>query len=434
MSVDLAADGYTPWADWRSNKNPFGAVPCAIAAGRPRTDDGDMPDSPTPLRPNRLCVYTRSWRRAGAGLFAQELVGGMVAAGAAVTYISPPTPNPAVEAPQPGLTRLRPPRELAAGASRLRRAAISLARMAGGVLSLLRARLSCRVFVVTIPDPLVVSVPALALLRLSGARIIFIAHDPLPHAWRLPPALRGAEVAIHGACYRLANRVVVLSEPSRDKIRAAFPTLRTPVAVIEHGAFVLPVQSPPPGTGTLLAFGTIRRNKGVLEAIGGVIAARAAGIPVRLIVAGAAHAEDRAYAADCIALARTAPDAVDLRIGFIADEALPALFAQSDALLMPYGEFFSQSGVALLAASNARPVIAAAAGGIGALIAEGMPAVTIAVPVSADDVAAAIRQYVATAPQVWRARAEAYRTVTLERRAWPVIADQYLALARTLRA
>lgn len=383
-------------------------------------------------RPVRLCVYTRAWRSSGSGLFAQELVSAMVACEAEVTFVSPPTPNPKVEAAQAGLTRLRPPRERTGKAGRIARAMASLARIVGGGLCLLRARLAHPVFVVTIPDPLPFALVMLALLRLSGARIVFVAHDPLPHAWSLPRRLRGLEKGAHGLGYRLASAIVVLSEPSKDALTAAFPNLRRPVRVVEHGVFLLDRPTIAPGSGTLLVFGTLRRNKGIAEAIGGAIRAHDRGVPVRLIVAGGLHAEDRDYGQACADLARGRPDVVDLRIGYVDDAALSALFAQCDALLMPYTDFSSQSGVALLAASNARPIVATAAGGIGALMAEGMPAEAVEAPVSEASVADAIARFLATPVDVWRERAEAYRKLTLERRSWPVIADAYLEVVRRL--
>jgi glycogen(starch) synthase len=375
----------------------------------------------------RLCVYTRSWRSAGAGLFAQGLVDGLVAVGAQVTFVCPPVEDARFEQPRDRLARIRPPRELVGRGSRVRRALVSLARIAGGVAGLAHARLRTRDFVVTIPDPLAIAVPVLALLRLSGARIYFVAHDPLPHAWMLPPALRRLEKATHGACYRLATAVVVLSEPSRVALKAAFPRLRRPVAVIDHGVFVMGEPTPLPGTGQLLAFGTIRRNKGMLEAIEGVASAAAAGAPVSLVVAGAPHRDDRAYAEQCAAAAAASP-AIDLRLGYVEDEALRGLFATSDALLMPYVDFHSQSGVAILAASNARPVIATPAGGIATLIAEGMPAEPVAQPVSAETVSAAVTGFLKTPATDWTRRALAYRDHMIEHRSWPAIAARYVAL------
>lgn len=382
--------------------------------------------------PMQLCVFTRAWRASGAGLFAQELVLGLLERGASVTFIAPPTESPRIETAQPGLIRWRQTRERGAGASRPARIAASLARIAGGAILLARARRRNRIFVVSIPDPLVFAVPMLLLLRLSGARVIFVAHDPVPHAWKLPAPLRWLEMAAHGACYRLAATVVVLSEASREKLRSAFPTLRSPVAVIDHGVFMLDHPTPLPGAGQLLLFGTIRRNKGVAEAILGTIAAHARDPGVRLVVAGAPHPEDRDYCAECEALAARAPGCVDMRVGYVDDAALHRLFADSDALLLPYTSFFSQSGVAMLAASNARPVIATRAGGLDDLIAEGMPCATIFTPVTAEGVADAIARFRAEPAAVWRTRADTYRAFTLAERSWPVIARRYLDLAARL--
>lgn len=377
----------------------------------------------------RLCVYTRAWRSGGAGLFAQQLVEGLVGEGAEVTYVCPRVDDARLETPRAGLRRIRPPRERGGDAPAALRAAVSLARIAGGALGLARARWRNRVFVVSIPDPLGPAVAMLALLRLSGARILFVAHDPLPHGWALPRALRGLEIALHGACYRLASAVVVLSEASRVRLAGAFPRLRTPVTVIEHGVFVMGDPVSLPGDGCLLAFGTIRRNKGTLEAIEGVAAAAAGGAAVRLVVAGGAHRDDRTYADACAAAAAASP-AVEMRLGYVDDDALLALIARTDALVMPYGDFHSQSGVAILAASNARPVIATRAGGIATLIDEGMPAVVIEPPADAGAVADAVRRFAATPPGEWRARAARYRETMLATRSWPVIARQYIALAR----
>ena len=373
-----------------------------------------------------ICVYTRAWT-SGAGLFAQELVGGLLAIGANVIFVAPRASNP-VLADSSRLRRLCPPRERTGEANAATRALSSLARIAGGAIALARARLAARVFIVTIPDPLVGTIPLLLLLRLTRARILFIAHDPVPHVWRHGERWRRWELAGYGICYRLSSTVVVLSEPSREKLREVYPRLRRPVEVIEHGVFVVGAPVPIPGAGRLLAFGTIRRNKGTLEAIAGTIAAHAAGTPARLLVAGGPHWDDPGYADECITLARTAPNVVEMRAEFIDDAELPDLLAACDALLMPYSAFFSQSGVVLLAASNARPIIATAAGGIGTLIAEGMPAVTIAEPAGPEEVAEAIAAFYAVSADSWRKRAMSYRDTTLERRSWQAVAARYLLL------
>lgn len=383
-------------------------------------------------REPRLCVYTRSWRTSGAGLFAQELVEGLVNAGADVTFVCPAIDNPALDAPRPGLRRLRPPREKVGHASALERMLFSIARITLGLAALFVARLRARTFIISIPDPLVAFLPALVLLKLTGARVVFVAHDPLPHAWRTSERWRPLERATHHACYWLSTAVVVLSDPTRERMHALFPTLRVPVAVIEHGVFLLPGVPPLPGNGKLLCFGTLRRNKGIVEGMAGVIAAHAAGVPLTLIVAGEEHREDQGYADECAALARQAPDVIDWRPGYVADDTLAALLGEADALLLPYKAFFSQSGVAILAAANARPVIGSDAGGLGMLFAEGMAGTMVVPDIATDSVAAAVTAFASIPAATWRARADAYRTVMLDRRSWDAIARRYLDLVAKL--
>lgn len=379
-----------------------------------------------------ICVFTRTWLSSGAGLFAQELAQGLLDSGAAVTFVAPRAEKDKYETPHPRLRRIRQPRERRDDAGKFARVAASLARVGGGFLGLMRARLTNKIFIVTIADPLVFAVPMLAILRATGAKIIFVAHDPLPHAWSFPARLQNFEKWLHGACYDLAARVVVLSEPSAVKLREAYPRMTRPVAVIEHGVFLLDHDSEPLGAGQLLAFGSIRRNKGFIEAIEGTILAARRGVAVRLLIAGEPHKEDPDYCRDCLALAATAPEIVTARVGYVDDAELDRVFAETDALLMPYQDFFSQSGVAVLAASNGRPIVAARSGGVGELIAQGMPAAEIATPVTAETVASAIENFYRRPIAEWRVAARDFRDLTRSKWSWRAIGRKYLELAREL--
>ncbi len=381
----------------------------------------------------KVTLYTKAAFSAGAGLFAQELAQGMAKAGGTVLFVAPPAHDKRFERPRPGLIRLRSREELTRG-PRWKRAVSSLVRMATGAIGCLRARRQTRLLVVTIPDPLVFTLPFLALMRLTGARIIYIVHDPLPHAWKLPMRLRWLENGAFGAAYWLSSGLVVLSEASRTALRLAYRLGSKPVAVIEHGVFVIGTPRPAPGNGLLLLFGTIRRNKGVLEAIEGVLRARAQGAKVRLVIAGAPDPVEPDYWASCETLARSHPDAIELEIGYVSDERLNALVASCDAFLMPYRDFHSQSGVAMVAASNARAAITSRAGGLGDLICDGFAAVPIDDPVDADAVAKAILGFAAQPIGDWNERASAYRHKTIESRAWPAIGKQYLNFAAAIDA
>ncbi len=379
----------------------------------------------------KICLYTRAWRSSGTGLFAQELAHGLAEIGVPLTFIAPRNQEGRFERGKRNLTRWRPPHEKP-GAGRVGNIVRSLSRMLCGLAMLLAARFTHRVFIVTIPDPLLFSIPAIALLRLSGARIVWIAHDPLPHAWHLPRWLRGVERAAHKACYALSQSIVVLSEPTRAAMEREFPGLSDRVSIIEHGVFPIEGIAPLPGEGRLLLFGSLRRNKGIVEAMRGVIAARAQGCRVQAIVAGSPSRDEADYAGEIRALAASAPDTIELRLGYVDDDSLRELLQSCDALILAYTEFSSQSGVALLAASNARPIVATQAGGIGALIAEGMPCAIIEQPVSAATIADAVRRFAERPAAQWREDALAYRERTMELRSWTSIARHYQALARSL--
>lgn len=380
-----------------------------------------------------VAFYTKTCFSAGAGLFSQELVRGMVDVGGTVLFVAPPAHDRRFETPRTGLIRFRSREELTSG-PRWKRALSSVVRAVTGAIGCLKARRRTRVLIVTIPDPMLFALPILAMLRLAGMRIIYIVHDPLPHAWKLPHRLRWLENGAFAAVYRLSSGLVVLSESARGALVSAYRLSDRPVAVIEHGVFVLGAPSPAPGDGILLLFGTIRRNKGVREAIEGVILARERGARVRLIIAGAPDPVEPDYWAGCESLARAHPEAIVLEIGYVADERLNALVALCDAFLLPYRDFHSQSGVAMVAASNSRAAIASRAGGIGDLIADGLAAVPVEAPVDGIAVADAIVTFAATPIAEWNARAAAYRAKTIESRAWPVIGAQYLEFAARIDA
>jgi glycosyltransferase involved in cell wall biosynthesis len=53
---------------------------------------------------------------------------------------------------------------------------------------------------------------------------------------------------------------------------------------------------------------------------------------------------------------------------YIGEEEIAPLMSNHHAVLLPYTDFYSESGVANLSLSHARPVLATAAGGLGDLL------------------------------------------------------------------
>jgi glycogen synthase len=365
----------------------------------------------------RIALFSKVWR-SGTGLYAQGLARGIAAAGHDLIFIAPIGDPLEVADSAPAIRRIAPVREyvMTHRASRPVRIARSLRRIAEGSAGLLRARLATSRFVVTIPEPLPIWLTQLILLRASGAQVIFVCHDPEPHAWSLPSWLRWLERGALSLSYRLASQIVVLSSAGKVALTDRFDIPAERIHVVPHGAFDVAPAGPLPGNRRLLLFGTIRRNKNVIAAIKAVAGLRSCG--VHLVVAGGPDANDSAYVDECRALAAELPESVALEVGYIEDERVAALMADSDALLLPYTNFDSQSGVAVLAGMVGRPVVCAAAGGIPDLIKGGLAAEIIQPPGGVEQITAGIKRFLDEPPEQWTAKAVAGREMLCRELDW----------------
>jgi glycogen(starch) synthase len=150
------------------------------------------------------------------------------------------------------------------------------------------------------------------------------------------------------------------------------------VAVIPHGPLNLPSPATVPdseGEGVeplrLLVFGSLRENKGLHLAIGAIQHLRRLTLdrPVCLTIAGRTpNLREAAYWESCKRQIGTQVDGIEVIERLIEDAEVGALFARHDAVLLPYVQFFSDSGVAMLSLSQQRPILATGAGGLGELL------------------------------------------------------------------
>ncbi|MDZ4069425.1 MAG: glycosyltransferase, partial [Tabrizicola sp.] len=213
----------------------------------------------------KLCFQTKTWGE-GAGWFAQELALGLAEAGARVVYIAPPA-LPAQRDPRhDNLSRVMTHREAQSGPKPLR-VLSSVRRVLGGYAACIRARTATGVYLFSIPDPLVFFLPLLVLLRASGARVFSVVHDPVPHSWPGGVAPSSLKRAVLGVSYRLTTHLIATTGDCRRDLIDRFGVDPSRVSILPHGAFDLGTATDLPGDGELLVFGTLRRNKRVLEAI-----------------------------------------------------------------------------------------------------------------------------------------------------------------------
>jgi glycosyltransferase involved in cell wall biosynthesis len=170
----------------------------------------------------------------------------------------------------------------------------------------------------------------------------------------------------------------------------------------------------------------MRPNKLIRESILAMQKHRRDGGRLRLLIAGEGGAS--AYTEECIALAKQDPEGIKLDIRFIPEEEVASIIAQVDAVLLPYRDFNSQSGVAVLAGMSARPVIGSNAGGLSDLYDMGLSGITIQGQPTADTIADALWRFQERPLEEWEHKARAARKALLQELGWPSIGLSYKSL------
>jgi glycosyltransferase involved in cell wall biosynthesis len=269
--------------------------------------------------------------------------------------------------------------------------------------------------------------------RMKGAAIALTAHDPLPHRWILPPPFRWVETTLLTISYSMCDKIIVHNEAGKKILLEHFHRDSGEVAVIPHGPLNVapgnsfePELADPAKPLRLLAFGSLRENKGLHLAIAALQHLRrsAGGRLVTLTVAGAIpNLMEKEYWDGCTRLIETQPGGIEVMERAIDDSEIRALFEAHDAVLLPYVDFFSDSGVAMLALSQARPIIATSAGGLGELLRETDCGILIAAP-TVEAVAAAVQQAAALPWGALHAKGLNGYAHALSERSWEAIAQK----------
>ncbi|MBQ0820537.1 glycosyltransferase family 4 protein [Microvirga sp. HBU67558] len=358
------------------------------------------------------------------------IAGAIARAGARVVFIAPKAEPEAREPRDENLQRILVPREITEDAPRWRRAIASLRRIMSSSFAALRQQKATNAFLFMIPEPLLFTLPLLVLLRLTRRQILFLVHDAEPHAWKFSGALRALERSAHLWSYRLATKIIVLTPTVRDALTRMIDAAPDKIVVIPHGPFVVDSVPPAPGLRHLLMFGSLRRNKSVLEVAQGIVMARRKGMDVKLILAGEPLREEPGYWDECLKVISEDPSGFDVRASFISDDDLPSLLAEVDAFVLAYDNFHSQSGVAVLAALAGRPVIGTRSGGLSELFEIGMSGQVIEHPVTAESIASGIEAFYSIPIDEWHRRAALGAERVAETLSWDDIGSAYVKLIK----
>jgi glycosyltransferase involved in cell wall biosynthesis len=213
-------------------------------------------------------------------------------------------------------------------------------------------------------------------LRGLGRRIVYTAHDVLPHDHTHPddvPQLR--------RLLKHVDRAILHSEENERTFRQTFSEVSPPSNLVPHGHYFFFSEDAndtaqtaraalgiPRDAHVVLFFGTIRPYKGLADLIKAVARVRSRVADVRLVVAGYPFEEfgpyERAIASAGIR------DCTAVYLGYHPAAEVAKFFRAADIVVLPYRSA-SQSGVAQLAFAFATPVIATRVGGLPEIVEEG---------------------------------------------------------------
>jgi D-inositol-3-phosphate glycosyltransferase len=218
------------------------------------------------------------------------------------------------------------------------------------------------------------------LARLAGARIIFTAHNVMPHedaenqAFFMKTAFR--------FIYSSSRRIIAHSNFTRDAIMRIFGVAGGKISVIPHGnyAFFRTLEIPrdearrqlniSPDKKVVLHFGALRHYKGIESLLQAMKLLCKRHSDVLLLLAGRPMNVPQGYFRQ--AIAQQGLDASVMFIEkYIPAQEIPAIFFASDLVVLPYTHI-DTSGSIQLAYGFSKPVVATRTGSMPEVVEHGV--------------------------------------------------------------
>lgn len=194
----------------------------------------------------------------------------------------------------------------------------------------------------------------LAAARLGGARIVWTAHNVLPHGRVFHDERRARRDLVR------ASRLVVAHSPATLDALSSLGAVPSRSAVLPLGPIAgasdpgrLRIPGSTPGPRHFLFFGQVHEHKGVEDLLAAV-AAVPADRDLRVTVAG--RCADPALAARLERLARPLGRRAALRLERVPDDEVEALMAAADVVVLPFRRVTTSSSAAL-ALGLGRPLL-----------------------------------------------------------------------------
>lgn len=199
------------------------------------------------------------------------------------------------------------------------------------------------------------AVPELLLYKLESRRLWLTVHNLVPHGM---PKNKG--VFVRRLIYAIPHLLVVHTSKMQRELMELYRVPGNRIIVMQHGVDEIPPNVPASsknqeaGILKVLLFGGVVPYKGVdtfLEAL-----RFCKGVRVKAVIAGEARDPDYATRIQKLIEAVPPPHEIVWQRGYVAEEALNALFANADVVAMPY-RHIDQSGVLFTAYRFGRPVL-----------------------------------------------------------------------------
>ncbi len=259
-------------------------------------------------------------------------------------------------------------------------------------------------------------------LRRAGRRVFFTVHNIHDHSKRGVVADRSVQW-LWKTAWSECDGLFVHTVGLRDQLSAFLGQSHPRIHVVQHGIWTVePIEAPidvveRQSMRTLLAFGVIRRNKGIHVLVDAMTR-----LPdYRATIVGGAN--DVGYVHDLQQKVANLPSAsVEMRVRHIPPPEMASLFAGASAVVLPYTDFSSQSGVLHDALAFGVPVVVTNVGALGeTVLAMGIG--EIAMPGDSNSLADAIERL--HEPARYSAAVEAVTRCRLER-SWETAARDTL--------
>ncbi len=224
--------------------------------------------------------------------------------------------------------------------------------------------------------------------RLTGATVLFICDNVLPHERRPGDAM------LTRFALRAADVCIVQSHAVKADLHELLPAARSVVA--PHPIYNIFGDPIPRGEArralglseserVLLFFGYVRRYKGLdilLDAMPSILRRMAA----KLLVVGEFYEDQEKYERQI--MTRGLQPNVQLRAEYVRNEEIATYFSAADLVVLPYRSA-TQSGIVQIAYHFNKPVVATRVGGLGEVIIEGKTGFLVS-PESPDAIADAV--------------------------------------------